>query len=374
MSARAPLSSATLPRVIYTDSMLKFALLLLLCCAPLAAVAPVGETSLTLDAATLDITISTGHSASVTHALTVTNPGESAEFTLELADNLVPVAMHGSLSLLVDNQPQVPEHTSKRFRWRVRIDGTVRLSWSLLTGTTSLSHKHPLGRRELTVRLSHLRAYAALPAAFAVNVTHGLTAEQMGRDDPAAFALEHPAGSGVQDFTLGWLGSTLAAKRAALTETLQGIAEKRRTAANRLYTTTLAHAVELAVLAQDHTVVAAHCDTLAALEATSGRAITLCGPWAEWRKYVPWQLLRLRALTALGADTKPCAKLAVELMAARWPAYLKARKAPRPFDEFDARFGVYWDYDWELTRTLYATALEITGDAAAAKAISEAEK
>jgi hypothetical protein len=51
----------------------------------------------------------------------------------------------------------------------------------------------------------------------------------------------------------------------------------------------------------------------------------------------------------------------------RWQAYLDARDKRRPFDHFDAaKFGSYWDYDWDRTRELYAQVLEILGEEDAA--------
>jgi hypothetical protein len=353
--------------------MFRLALLLVMCCAPLAAVAPTGDTLLELEAASLDISISAEHGAVVRTSLTVRNPAEAAEFEFELADALVPEDQRKEFALSVNAAATTPIHSDHHFRWSIKVEGKVEFAWTVSTGSTALPHRHALGRRELTVRLAHLRKYAALPAQIAVNIAHSLPAELFGREDAAPFSLEHDGGRRIADYTLGWFESTLKSKRAKLDETLESINAKQRTAQNRQYTHTLAHLVDLATLAGDHGAVATHCEALAALEAAAGQALTLCGPWAEWRRYVPWQLQRLRALEALAQDAKACAAQAVSSMAERWPAYLKARKAARPFDDFAERFGVYWDYDWTTTRDLYARALEISGDAEAGKAVRSVE-
>jgi hypothetical protein len=365
-------------RTVYAVRMLKLACLLTLFCAPLLAVAPEAGTTLVLESAVVDITLAPEKdsvSVSVSQRLMVQNTGDAADFNLALSDGLVPQKLHESFVLKVGQDELKPAHAEGRFTWTIRVAEAVQLEWTITGGATRLPHVHPLGTRELTVPLAHLRTYAALPESFTVTVNHtGLPGELFGREDDTSFTVQHVAGARVQNFNLSWFASTLRDKRAGLAGTLETFKDKHPTAENRLYTTTLAHAVDLAALAGDDEAVAAHGETLAALEAQSGHAITLCGPWAEWRRYVPWQLLRLRALEALGRDTADCAKLAVATMAERWPAYLKARAAARPFDEFDAaKFGSYGDYDWKTTRELYARALEINGDAAAAVAVAEVE-
>jgi hypothetical protein len=358
--------------------MLKLACLLTLFCAPLLAVAPEAGSTLALESATVEITLAPEKdsvSMTVSQRLTIRNTGDATDFNLGLSDGLVPQKLHDSVVLKAGLEELKPAHSKGRFTWTIRVEGAVDLEWTITGGTTRLPHVHPLGTRELTVPLTHLRTYTALPEGFTITVNHaGLPGELFGREDDTAFTVQHAAGARVQDFNLSWFASTLQDKRAGLASTLETFKDKHPTAENRLYTTTLAHAVDLAALAGDDEAVAAHCETLAALETQSGHAITLCGPWAEWRRYVPWQLLRLRALEALGRDTADCAKLAVAAMAERWAAYLKAKAAARPFDEFDAgKFGSYGDYDWKATRELYRRALEINGDVEAAAAVAGLE-
>ena len=358
--------------------MLRLYVLLALLATPVLAFAPESGATRKLEAATIEIDIKLVEdtpAVSVTHRLTIRNTGEAADFTLSLADHLVPEKSHNTFMVRIGDAEQKPALIDRRFECTIHVGGTAQIEWTTSGGATSLPHVHPLGKRELTVRLVHLRSYAALPANIGIVVTHeGLSGELFGRQDDAPFTLEHPAGTRLQDFNLSWFASTLPNKRAELGKTLESFKDKQPGADNRLYTTTLAHLVDLALHAGDNEAVAAHCETLATLEVASSMAITLCGPWAEWRRYVPWQLLRLRALEALGRDTTECAKLAVTVMTERWPAYLKAKAAARPFDEFDvAKFGSYWDYDWQTTRTLYARALEITGDTDAAAAVSGVE-
>ena len=139
--------------------------------------------------------------------------------------------------------------------------------------------------------------------------------------------------------------------------------EEQRTFENRSYTDTLIALTEVFRIAGDHQAVADTSETLAKLEAAAGKAITGCGPWASWRKYIPWQLRRLRALQALGQDAKDCATQCVTAVDPVWVAYGEAKTHPRPFDHFDAtKFGNFWDYDWIATRDLFATALELSGD------------
>ena len=125
---------------------------------------------------------------------------------------------------------------------------------------------------------------------------------------------------------------------------------------------------------QHHAELAEVCATLADLEATAGKAITHCGPWAEWRRHVPWELQRMHALAQSGKDAQQAATAAKTRMTKIWPVYLAARKKAQPFEHFDRRkYGNYHDYDWDRTRELYAAALELLGDAIAAQAVRDTE-
>lgn len=361
---------------LYAGCMLRLLCLLCLCCAPLWAVAPERGSDFTLESAALEIRLLPGNEAEVACRVTLANPGAAGEFELSLPDDFIPAKQHEAFTLQLDGKAHAPAgHESRAFRWKLRIEAGARhtLAWSYNCGTTLLPHAHILGRRELRVRLSHLRGYAALPESVPVSVAFtGLPPELFGQTADAPLKLQHAGGRQIEDFSFSWFAATIAGKTASLTALRDSFSEPQRTAENRAWTATLADLADVQSLAGDHAALAATCETLAKLERDSGTTITHCGPGAQWRRYVPWELRRLAALEAAGQDTKKCARAAKAAMQQRWAAYLEARGKPRPFDHFDfVKFGSYWDYDWPRTRELYARALEILGEADAAKAVKE---
>ncbi|MCB9933632.1 MAG: hypothetical protein H6841_09445 [Planctomycetes bacterium] len=361
--------------------MLRLLCLVCLLCPPLWAVAPERGTSLTLESAQLEVRLlpaEDGVNAEVTCRITVRNDGDALDASMELPDDFIPLKQREAFTLQVDGKAEAPDkHESRAFHWTLHFANaaTRELSWSYTCGTTLLPHVHILGRRELRVRLSHLRGYAALPESVPVTVNiGGQQPELFGQATDGPLSLTHTAGAPIQDFSFSWFASTIAARTAVLAAQRDSTGEAQRTAANSSWTATLADLADLQALAGDHEALAATCETLAGLERESGQAITHCGPGAQWRHYVPWELRRLQALEAAGADTKPCAAQARSVLEARWPAYLQARVKLRPFDHFDfVKFGSYWDYDWPRTRDLYARALEILGESEAARTVKETE-
>jgi hypothetical protein len=353
--------------------------LIVLLCPPLWAVAPERGSSLALESAALELKLQGaegGVSAEVECRLTIINTGAAGDFRLSLPDDLIPSAQHEGFRLRLDGEAIKPDsHESRAFHWKLRLDADAKheLAWSCTCGTTLLPQAHPLGRRRLRVRLSHLRGYAALPETLPVTLVYtALAPELFGQAAATPLNLQHTAGKQIEDFSFTWFAAGLADKTAALLALRDSFNEPQRTAANRSWTATLADLADVQALAGEHAALASTCETLAKLERDSGKAITHCGPGAQWRRYVPWELRRLAALEAAGADAKDCARAAKAMMQARWPAYLEARGKPRPFDHFDvATFGSYWDYDWPRTRELYARALEILGEADAARLVKE---
>lgn len=358
--------------------MLRLLCLLCLLCPPLWAVAPERGSGLALESVALELKLLPGADAraEVACRLTLANPGAAGDFQLSLPDDFIPLKQHEAFTMLVDGKAHPPDgHESRAFQWKLHLEAGARheLAWTYTCGAALLPQAHPLGRRQMRVRLSHLRGYATLPDSLPVKLTYtGLAPELLGQSADAPLSLQHAGGAQIDDFEFSWFASTLKDRTAALVALRDSFSEPQRTAENRSWTATLADLADVQTLAGEHAALAASCESLAKLERDSGKAITHCGPGAQWRRYVPWELRRLQALEASGADAKACAQAAKAVMQARWPAYLEARAKPRPFDHFDAAsFGNYWDYDWPRTRELYARALEILGEAEAAKAVKE---
>jgi hypothetical protein len=333
--------------------MLRVLVIGFLLCSPLLAADPGDDSTLVLETLRVEIVVN-GDSADITTRATVHNPGEAASFTLTLPDT-------AGRNLTINGESGA--------ELNLAADQRAELSWQSTRAATLLPHLHPLGTRRLTVPLSHMKGYASLPATVQITLSHpDLPAELFSP------ATDQPVDGRVADVQLDWRASTHADKLAELLKRLAGFDERQRTHLNRSYTATLVHLADIYTLAQDHTAMAEVCEKLAALEVEGQAAITHCGPWANWRRHVPWQLRRLAAVQAAGLDAAPAAAAARDAMAAIWKARGAAHDMARPFDYFDAvKFGNYWDYDWDQTRALYAQALEVLGDDAAAAAVREAE-
>ena len=353
-------------------------LLILFCLlqAPLLAVTVGDDSPLTLNDLRVSLDLSTDD-AKVTYRATLHNPGEEAhEGLLTLPKHLVPQAQQDGYTLKVAGIARKPEQGDD-FRWNVTFNAgqQLELTWSYTLTPIDLPHAHPQGLRAIRIAVGHMRGFAGLPREVSLTVdSAGMPPELFKARDGDTEVVKQPVEAHLEDFTYEWYAETWDAKRKDLIAVLEDFTPAQLTHLNRSYTVTLVHLADLYALKDMHTELADVCKTLATLQQQGGRAITHCGPAAKWRRHVPWQLLRVHALTESGQEAQQAAREAKDFMATLWAAYLAAREEPQPFDHFDrARHGNYWDYDWDRTRALYAEALELLGESEQARVVRETE-
>lgn len=352
----------------------------LLCVSPLLAVSPEFEDRIDhgLELETANVRANISKPDNVTQAeiiveFTIINVGDelddvdSLSFDLVLPARVIPKSQRAEFKFISKDRQLVTNAEDDEFRCPITLRDNTRLTvaWSWTIPLTSLPHEHPLGRRMFHVPLQYARGFVNLPDTLEVQVRYdGLPDELFGRDEPLAdgFIDARRAIDGkLEHVEYRIFADTLDSRLKTAQARLEGFTEAQKTAENRAYTETLVLLSELNALAENFDVCAENCATLATLEAESGTTISHCGPWAKWRKYVPWALKRLEYNQLAGAEAN--AESAKSCMKDRWPAYLKARNERRPFDHFDvARFGNFWAYDWDRTRELYARTLEILGE------------
>ncbi|MCA8914901.1 MAG: hypothetical protein KDB90_05780 [Planctomycetes bacterium] len=357
--------------------MLRIAFFLCVMSAPLFAADQ--PASLSLVAASVQVKLSAAKgtvSAEVSCNLTVQNDGSAGGTDFAIRSELIPETKDDRFCIQIDGKRRAWESDAgNSFHWTLTTEAgqLVGISWSYTGGTTLLPHLHPLGRRRLLVPLAYLRSFETLPEAISVSISFGdLPPELFGLNDARTIEISHTVGKKLEDFTFEWYASSLADRTSSAIGLRDTFTNKQRTGANRGYTSTLALLADLYSLADNQAALAETCGLLADLEASSGVALTLCGPSTAWRHYVPWRLLQMEALEKAGLDAKPVA--GKTQMQERWQAYIAARESARPFDQFDkSSYGNYWDYDWKRTQELYAHALEVIGDNEAAKAVREVE-
>lgn len=359
-----------LARRCYAIGMLRLLLILCLIHAPLSAVALAGDPTVSLSALRINLDVST-KSCSATCSATLHNGGDEAvTASLTFPETLVPKAEREAFPLKIAGIER-----QGALRWDVVIESgqSVEVTWSLAVQPVNLPYAHPQGLLEYRIPLAHMRGYTELPKTMTITVTPvGIDAElfliKIGRQTQVEI------GSHIEDHTVTRCAESWQTCRDRLETLLKDTDETRRTHTNRSYTETLVHLADLYTLRDHHELLAEVCESLAALEASGGVVINHCGPWAKWRRHVPWQLRRMHALKAAGKDETQAARDAVASVADVWAAHLAAHEKAQPFDHFDRkRFGAYWDYDWPRTRELYADALEILGDAKAAETVRELE-
>ncbi len=298
-------------------------------------------------------------------ALLLFNPGEGGEFRL--------LDTAPDVELSVDGRRLLGERRQGgRTEWRVQIpsQGTLRVVSASRLSPRRLPQTHVLGVWRVEVPLARVRGFAATPVSAAVSLHW--------RDIPAECFGALPGESSRRmtlDFTeqknepLEWKAISSAQRKEELRVVIDATEEDRRTHDNRLYTEALVTLAEVLWLRGEHEQVAKVCAELTRLEEAGGAAITHCGPWARWRRHVPWPLQRLEALDAAGKATEAAAGIVAQVTPV-WEAYTRAKAQPRPFDDLGpARFGNYWDYDWHRTARLYARALELSGKPEQAAAI-----
>lgn len=342
--------------------------------APLFAVSVGDKAALELTDLRAGITLSKDE-ATVTCKATVHNPSdEKLTSQLTLPNELVPEDQRKDYKLKVAG---IPRASSTALRWSVDFEPGQRLeiAWVVTLNPVDLPHAHPLGLREVRVSLSHMRGYVALPERVHFTITAAdMPVELFESRDSDTEKVDVEVDAHIEDFSYTWFAETWEAKRDALVAIREEFTESQRTHLNRSYTETLVHLADVYAMEDEHAALAEVCVTLTALEKSGRRAITHCGPWARWRKHVPWQLRRVEALQKAGEETKAAAQAAKEHLAVVWAAHLEAGKHPQPFERFDrSKYGNYWDYDWDRTRELYATALELLGENDAAQAVRDTE-
>lgn len=365
----------------YAIGMIRLLLILSLFCAPLLAVTPSSEGSISLDS--LDVVavlslVDEDVRVSIACTASLKNAGDERDVELLLPTDLVPKPNRDEFVLTIDTKTQKPAgQRDGQFYWTVHFDTEqIRtFSWTITRGVASLPQAHPLGRLQLSVPLSHMRNLVALPESFSIEVQHaGFAPELFGQGNEDRTQLREPIEERLEDFSFQWFAATRTEKTAAFAQQLEEFTDAQRVPSNRSYTRTLVSLTELYALANDHQAVADTCATLDDLETSAGRVITHCGPWAQWRKYVPWRLRQLQALRARESETSDCVESCLAVMRTRWAAYTEAMTFARPFDHFDAaKFGAFWDYDWVTTRDLYADALELSGNAQQATDVREVD-
>ena len=369
--------------VLYGDSRPAYAVymcrvLILFCLlqAPLFAVTAGENSPLTLHdlRVSLDLSID---GAKVTYKATLHNPSEEAhDCLLTLPKHLVPKAQQDGYTLKVAGIARKPEQADD-LQWNITFDAgqQLELTWACTLTPINLPHAHPQGIRAIRIAVGHMRGFAGLPGEVTLTVdSAGMPPELFKAREGDTEVIKQPVEAHLEDFTYEWYAETWDAKRKELLAVLKDFTPAQRTHLNRSYTVTLVHLADLYALQDKHIELADTCETLATLQQQGGRAITHCGPAAKWRKHVPWQLLRMRALTESGQEAQDAAREAKDFMRTLWAAYLLARDEPQPFDHFDrARHGNYWDYDWDRTRTLYADALELLGESEQAGIVRETE-
>ncbi len=353
---------------------MRVVLLLLMLGCPLGAVTfggGPGESGLLVQELRADISVQLHEvmRADYTCTLLLFNPGEGGEFRLVL-----PSSTASELSV-AGRRLAGEQRQGGRTEWRVQIpsQGRVRVVCSAPLTPRRLPHLHVLGLWRTDYPLHRVRGFAGYPETVEVSVHwHNLPAECFGgeagknsRSESVPIEI-HPA-----DIPLEWKGASVDQREAELRAQIAQVEAAQKKHTNRAYTEALVALADVLALKADHQALADTCAELIKLETEGGAAITHCGPWAKWRKHVPWRLRRLEALDALGRGEDEAEATAGATLPL-WDAYLKAKGQIRPLEDFGPKkYGNYWDYDWPLVRSLYARALELAGDAESAAAIRE---
>ncbi len=340
----------------------------LLLAAPLGAVAPVVEKDATclvsVSQASVKIVLAAGDESwregdPLSCDITVTLQLTAADDAALVAELPCPTAADISSNRGYLNDQHLPaERLDKALRWAFTVPtGGATFAWTRVTKLTRVMGDDMFGRYSLRVPLQHMKGWAALPKSFTVSVEYsGLSPELFDREAAGSFSLEHSVAEGMRDFALSFKARTRKGLQDDARHAIESVKEADRTAGNTRYTAAL---VDLADALRADTDSEALLDTLTrlqALEVSGGKAITHCGPWAPWRKYVPWSLQRMELLEAIGRAKDAAAVAAEAATALQSTLELQAVAAgkPRPHEHFDeAKLGRYYDYDWDRTRKLF---------------------
>lgn len=351
---------------------MKLALILLLLAAPVHAVTlmpGVGKPVVKITEIRAEIALgpeAEGIRAEYSCFLRLENPGANVAITLSLPKE--PAAQ-----LKLGSEVLTAVSGQDRTEWTLNLaTGSTELTCAWQLVPRKVSHLHVLGQWRVAFPLQRLRGFAAYPDAATLAVRwNKLDAALFGAPaDATNVRFSHAISREPAAFTFEWFGATVQQRLAQVVAQRDAISDVQRNHDNRAYTEALVTLAELHALKNDHAAVAAVCATLMDLEAAAGRAITHCGPWAKWRKHVPWALRRVAALRDAGNATEAAAKAAVKATKSLWSDYQSARTETRPFEHFSPeRNGNYWDYDWPRVRELLARALELAGEPDRAAAV-----
>lgn len=352
---------------------MKHLLILLLLAAPLNAIAPVlavGESCqvpITETSVQLVITELKGRSvlgATVTTTLALKGLPEATTLLVELPSPPSEEATNVS-AWLGDAELPAGTRVENALRWNIMLPAgiTTSFTWVRKLIVNPTYGEDILGGFAVRVPLRHITGWAAMPKAATVTISHtGLPAALFGRDNDESFVIEHPCNKLFRDYQLGFNANTAAELRDSLSARISSTLPADAVHTNAAYTRLLVDLADVLRLTGESDLLLETLAKLATLESTASAAITHCGPWAGWRKYVPWSLQQLELLESLGR-TEAAAALATKLVAeldARFAAQAVAATKPRPHENFDeARFGRYYDYDWKRARTLFTRAQEL---------------
>lgn len=337
-------------------------LLLLIFAAPLQALA-VQSPGIELHELRAEVVVSPhndGIQAQCSMLLRLHNPGAEAQVALTLPLALDATLRQGDAALA--RQAQAQSH-----RWQVSMaaGGTLDLSSSFRATAHRLPHLHVLGKWRVEFPLQQVSGFSRYPAAATLVLRwEKLPAELFGAAPDATHATYSQTVRGAPArFKAEFLATTPAQRLAQVKSALAQVQPAQRTHDNHTYTAALVTLAELQALTADDAGCADTCAELSRLESTTVRVISHCGPWARWRKHVPWRLRHVAALARAGKATEAAAREAIAAVAALWRKYSQVRDQARPHADFSAGgFGSYWDYDWQGTRALYADALELAGE------------
>lgn len=337
-------------------------MLILLCCAPASALELVRQPEQTLHVQEIRASVDLAPdgdtiSADYALALRLHNPGEAADFKLRL-----PHSAGAKLSL--GEQALQPARDGDHAVYDLAFLGeqTVTLQCACKLMVRLLPHLHLRGKHRIELPLHWIRGFGEYPRNAALTMRYPELPAANFETEGSEQSIVQPILRKPEAFAFEWYAGSIEALLAKHTERLDAFTETQRRPDNRAYTQTLVALAEVHELRGAKAELAEACARLAALESEGGKAITHCGPWATWRRHVPWELRRLEALEQ--EEQAAYASAALLAVAPAWQAYQAAKDDLRPFREFDVeRFGNFHDYDWPRIERLYALAQALADEA-----------
>lgn len=330
-------------------------LLILLCCAPLYAVELVRQGDATLHVQEIQGAIALaqdddGIEAAYTLTLRLHNPGEAGSFKLRLPQKTGTVVSLGAEELQAAPNADYSE-------WQIAFAGeqTLSVRCACKLPVHLLPHVHVRGKHSVEFPLHWIKGFGKYPRNATLTLRWGELPAAHFESAENEQRISHPVVRTPEAFAFEWYAATTEALLEENRARLDAFTDVQRRADNSAFTRTLVTLADLYELSGMQAELAEVCARLAALESEGGKAITHCGPWAKWRRHVPWPLRRYEAL-----DEAARAEYAAEALretAPVWQAYQAAKQDLRPFRDFPVeRFGNFHDYDWPRVEQLYALA------------------